>query len=155
MRQTYKILAHTVAGLVAVQAAVMVFAIAGLGVWISDGNTLTEAAFEGDKPPEFTGAIGFMLHGMIGMMLIPLVALVLLIISFFAKIPGGVKWAAIVLGLVVLQVFLGLMGHETPYLGLLHGLNALILFTTALLAGRRVVTSPADVANPYEDAAVR
>ncbi len=36
-----------------------------------------------------------MLHGMIGMMLIPLLALVLLIISFFAKIPGGVKWAAI------------------------------------------------------------
>ena len=58
-----------------------------------------------------------MLHGMVGMMLIPLLALVLLIISFFAKIPGGVKWAAIVLGLVVLQVALGIFGHETPYVG--------------------------------------
>ncbi len=34
MRQTYKILAHTIAGLVAFQAAVMVFAVAGLGIWI-------------------------------------------------------------------------------------------------------------------------
>ncbi len=90
-----------------------------------------------------------MLHGIIGMMLIPLLALVLLIISFFAKIPGGVKWAGIVLGLVVLQVALGIFGHETPYSGLLHGLNALILFTVALLAGRRVATLPADVASPY------
>ena len=73
-----------------------------------------------------------MLHGIFGMMLIPLLALVLLIISFFAKIPGGVKWAAIVLGLVVLQVALGIFGHETPYAGLLHGLNALILFAVAL-----------------------
>jgi hypothetical protein len=155
MRQTYKILAHIIAGFVAVQAAVMVFAVAGLGVWIADGNTLTEAAFEGDNPPDFTGAIGFFLHFVFGMMLIPLLALLLLIISFFAKIPGGVKWAAIIVGLVVLQIALGIFGHETPYAGLLHGLNALILFTTALLAGRRVVTSPADVASPYEDAAVR
>lgn len=153
MRQTYKVLAHTIAGLVAVQAAVMVFAVAGLYAYITDGNTLSESTMESE--PDFTGAIGFMLHGMIGMMLIPLLALVLLIISFFAKIPGGVKWAGIVLGLVVLQVFLGLMGHETPYSGLLHGLNALILFSVALQAGRRVETLPAGVASPYEDAATR
>ncbi len=153
MRQAYKVLAHTIAGFVAIQAAVMVFAIAGLYGWIQDGNTLSESTMESE--PEFTGAIGFMLHGMIGMMLIPLLALVLLIISFFAKIPGGVKWAAIVLGLVVLQVALGIFGHETPYSGLLHGLNALVLFSVALMAGRKAATVPADVANPYEDAAVR
>ena len=135
MRQTYKILAHTIAGLVAVQAAVMVFAIAGLIGWVEDGNSLTEATMESE--PDFTGAIGFMLHGMIGMMLIPLLALVLLIISFFAKIPGGAKWAALVLGLVVLQVALGIFGFETPYAGLLHGLNALVLFSVAVHAGRR------------------
>lgn len=153
MRQTYKILAHTIAGLVAVQAAVMVFAVAGLGNWVMDGNSLTEATMESE--PDFTGAIGFMLHGMIGMMLIPLLALVLLIVSFFAKIPGGVKWAAIVLGLVVLQVFLGLMGHETAWSGLLHGLNALILFTVALGTGRMVSAPAAGAASPYEDAAAR
>jgi hypothetical protein len=72
------------------------------------------------------------------MMLIPLVALIFLIVSFFAKIPGGVAWAAGVFGLVVLQVFLGLFGHETPYLGLLHGANALAVFSVAFMAGKRV-----------------
>lgn len=137
MRTTYKLLAHTIAGLVAVQAAVMVFAVAGLYGWITDGNTLTESAMD-DGSLDFTGAVGFMLHGTIGMMLIPLIALVLLIVSFFAKIEGGVKFAGIVLFLVVLQVALGIFGHETPYAGLLHGLNALILFTAALQAGSRV-----------------
>ena len=41
MRQTYKILAHVIAGLVVVQAAVMVFAVAGLGLWIDDGNSVS------------------------------------------------------------------------------------------------------------------
>ena len=155
MRAAYKILAHSIAGLVAFQAAVMVFAIAGLYNWVSDGNQLTESHLQPESDLEFTGVIGFMLHGMVGMMLIPLVALILLIISFFAKIPGGVKWAAIVFGLVVLQVALGIFGHETAYSGLLHGLNALILFAVAIKAGTRAATVPADTASPYEDAAVR
>ncbi len=137
MRSAYKLLAHSIAGLVAFQAAVMVFAIAGLYNWITDGNTLTESVME-DQSLDFTGSIGFMLHGVAGMMLIPLVALVLLIVSFFAKVEGGVKWAGIVLLLVVLQVALGIFGHETPYSGLLHGLNALVLFSVAVQAGRRV-----------------
>ena len=45
-----------------------------------------------------------MLHSLVGMVLIPLLAIVLLIISFFAKIPGGVKWAGFVFLAVVLQV---------------------------------------------------
>jgi len=154
MRATYRILAFVIAGLVAFQSMVMVFAIAGLYNWISEGNSLTESALTGDEPPEFTGAIGFMLHGMVGMMLIPLLALVLLIISFFAKIPGGAKWAGIVLGLVVLQVFLGIMGHETAWSGMLHGLNALILFTVALMAGTRVARTVEPAAS-REAAAVR
>jgi len=55
----------------------------------------------------------------------------------------------------VLQFAFGIFGHETPWSGLLHGLNALVLFTMALMAGRRVSTLPADVARPHEDAAVR
>ena len=37
----------------------------------------------------FTEERGFMIHGINGQMLIPLVGLVLLIISFFAKVPEG------------------------------------------------------------------
>ena len=37
----------------------------------------------------------------------------------------------------MLQVFLGIFGHEFPYLGALHGLNALLLFSVATMAGRK------------------
>ncbi len=155
MRSAYKFLAYAVCVLVALQAAFMVFAVAGLEQWVSDGGEFTKSVIEADDPPEFTGAIGFMLHGMNGMMLIPLVALVLLIISFFAKVPGGTKWAAFVLGFVVLQVALGIFGHESPYVAFLHGLNALLLFSAAALAGRAAsVVAPAEVA-PREATAAR
>ena len=142
MRAAYKFLAFAIAGLVALQAAFMVFAVAGLGIWVDEGNSLTKATMEADEPPDFTGAIGFMLHGMNGMMLIPLVALILLIISFFAKIPGGVKWAGLTLLFVVLQVSLGIFGRESAYVGFLHGLNALVLFSVATMAGRNAATAP-------------
>lgn len=136
MKTAFKILAYLIALEVAVQASMMVFAVAGLGAWIESGGVLDKAAFESGEL-DFTGAVGFMVHGINGMMVIPLLALLLLIVSFFAKVPGGVKLAAAVLGLVVLQVALGLFGHESPYAGLLHGLNALVLFTAALHTGRR------------------
>ena len=56
----------------------MVFAVAGLYNWVSEGNSLTDSVLSSDEPPEFTGAIGFMLHGMVGTTLIPLVAVALL-----------------------------------------------------------------------------
>lgn len=133
----------------------MVFAVAGLEQWVSDGGEFTKSVIEADDPPEFTGAIGFMLHGMNGMMLIPLVALVLLIISFFAKIPGGSKWAGFVLLAVVVQVTLGIFGHESPYVGFLHGINALILFSVATIAGRRVVEADSIEAPTREAAPAR
>jgi hypothetical protein len=154
MRSAYRILAFAIAGLVALQAAFMVFAVAGLEQWVADGNAFTKSVIEAEEPPEFTGAIGFMLHGMTGMMLIPLLALVLLIISFFAKVPGGPKWAGLTLGFVVLQVALGIFGHESPYVAFLHGLNALILFSVATMAGRNAsVAAPAETATREATAA--
>ncbi len=153
MRSAYKYIAFAIAGLVALQAAFMVLAVAGLEAWVADGNSFTKATIEADNPPEFTGSIGFMLHGMNGMMLIPLVALVLLIISFFAKIPGGSKWAGMTLGFVVLQVTFGIFGHEVPYIGFLHGLNALILFSVATQAGRNA-SATGSVDTPLEASAV-
>ncbi len=154
MRSAYKSFAYAIAVLVALQSMFMVFAIAGLYGYIMDGGTLTESSMTSDEGLGFTGEVGFMLHGMSGMMLIPLIALVFLILSFFAKIPGGAMWAGAVLGLVVLQVVLGLFGHETPYAGALHGLNALVLFTTALMAGRRASLT-SDVAPAREVAGAR
>src|SRR4051812_47730307 len=88
MRSAYKYLAHTIAAFVAIQAAVMVFAVAGLGLWIDDGHSVSESNFNENEIPDFTGSIGLTLHGIFGTMVIPLLAIILLVLSFFAKIPG-------------------------------------------------------------------
>ncbi|MFI6738590.1 hypothetical protein ACIBI9_37185 [Nonomuraea sp. NPDC050451] len=136
MRIVYKILAYAVAVEVAVQAAVIVLAIAGLGKWVSDGNVFEKAVMESDALP-FPEVIGIIVHGINGGIVIPAVALLLLIVSFFARIPGGVKFAAFVLLLVAVQAMLGYSGHDLPWLGALHGLNAMALFAVALHAARR------------------
>lgn len=138
MKTVHKILAYLVALGVVVQASMIAFAFAGVGAFISDGGTLDEdtfdAIFEGDLT--FTGVLGMEVHAINGMMVIPSLALLLVISSFFAKTRGAIKFSLLVLGLVVLQVFLGMLGHETPYSGMAHGANALILFTTALYTAR-------------------
>lgn len=136
MRSTYRVLSYIIAAEVVVQASAIAFAIFGLGKWIDDGGTLDKATMN-DESVTFTGLVGFMIHGINGQMVIPLLALILLIVSFFAKVRGGAKWAAMILALVFIQVTLGVLGHETPQLGPLHGMNALLLFSVAVIAGRR------------------
>lgn len=140
MKAVYRVLAFLIALEVMVQAAVMVWGIAGLGIWVDEGGVLDkqtfEDAFEGGEAP-FDEFAGLMIHGMNGMMIIPAIALLFVIVSFFAKVPQGIAYAFAVLGLVVLQVFLGLFGHEISALGALHGVNALILFGVAVMAGVR------------------
>jgi hypothetical protein len=85
----------------------------------------------------FTGLGGLQLHGMNGMMIIPLLGLLFVLVSFFAKVPKGVMWALITFGLIVVQVALGLLAHSVPALGILHGPNALLLFGVAVMAFMR------------------
>jgi len=138
MRTTYRVLAALVCALVALQAAFHVWATAGMGIWIDEGGVLDkgtgEAIGAGEQPwPELTG---FILHGMSGMFVIPVVALALVVVALVARFPGAVPRALLVLGLVVTQVTLGLLGHSYPWLGFLHGINALVLFTAAVTAQR-------------------
>jgi hypothetical protein len=147
MRAVYRVLAYIIAAEVVIQAMAAVYAIAGLGKWIDDGGVFDKAVMESDESP-FPEVVGFMVHGINGMMVIPLLALVLLVVSFFAKVPGGVKWAGIVVLLVALQITFGLVGHSVPAVGALHGLNALLLFGAAIYTAQRVrvdarVASPA------------
>ncbi len=146
MKSAYRVIAYVIAAEVAVQSAAIVMAIFGLLKWIDGGATLNKAVLEADEPPDFVEGIGFFIHALNGMYLIPLFALILLIVSFFAKIPGGVKWAGFVFLAVLLQVALGLFAHGLPGLGALHGINALILFGLAVMAGKRVrAATDADV----------
>jgi hypothetical protein len=157
MRTAYKVLAYLVAAEVAVQAMVMVWGIAGLGKWVDGGGVLDKAVFEeaiGSGAMPFPEIAGLMVHGINGTFVIPLIALLLLIVSFFTKVRGATKWAAIVLALVVAQGQIGFLGHEFPLAGALHGLNALLLFASALYAGRRLrAVAPAAVEHEETPAA--
>ena len=146
MRNVYRILAALVAVGVVVQAMSMVFGVAGLLKWVEDGGVLDKAAAESEDL-SFTGAAGFMVHGINGTMVIPAIALLLLVSAFFAKVPAGVRWAGLVLLLVVVQVTLGVLAHEVPAVGALHGLNALLLFTSAVYAFWRARPQPVAVAD--------
>jgi hypothetical protein len=151
MRATYRVLAYLMAVEVVIQAAAIAFAVFGLSKWIDDGGVLDKATQE-SQSESFTGVVGFAVHGINGQIVVPLIALLLLIVSFFAKVPRGVMLAGVVFLLVVIQVLLGIFGSSVPFLGLLHGLNAMLLFgvavSAAIAAGRGVPTpaSPARAA---------
>ena len=135
MKQVYRVLAFLVAAGVAVQAAAVSYGMFGLLKWVEGGGTLDQST---ELTPALGGYTGFSWHAQAGIFVIPAISLLLLISSFFAKVPGGIRWALIVFGVTVLQVALGLFSHEVAGLGWLHGINALALFGTAMMAGMRV-----------------
>ena len=138
------------------QAAAIAYAVFGLFKFIDNGAVVDKATQESGET--FDGVVGFIVHGFNGYLIVPALALILLVVAFFAKVPGGVKWAAILFGLVVLQFMLGGFAHEVPAVGAVHGLNALAVFTVALIAARRaravpVAKSASSDAKPGTDAA--
>ncbi len=142
MRSTYRFLAYAIAALVVVQAFAIAWAFFGMTNWISNENGVVDKALLEctDCDQQFTAEWGFAIHMFFnGLLLIPLLSLVMLVVSFFAKVPRGVTYAAVVVGLVVLQVIvLPMLSREVdPALGGLHGANALVLLGVALMAGRR------------------
>jgi hypothetical protein len=139
MRGAYRAFAGLIALGVLVQAAAIALGVFLLGEYIDDGNTVTTQSFE-DGGDALNA--GLMLHGMNGVMIMPLIGLVFFIISFFAKVPGGVKWAGFTFLAIIVQVFLGLFAHEVPALGAVHGINAVVVLGLAIVAVRRA-TAPA------------
>lgn len=136
MKSVYRVLAYLVALEVVIQAAAIAFAMFGLTHWIDEGGVLDAAAAQSETTT-FTGLAGFMVHGVNGQFLVPLIALLLLIVSFFAKVPDGVLWAGLIFLAVVVQVLLGIFAHGIPELGILHGVVALVMFAFAVVAARR------------------
>jgi hypothetical protein len=148
MKQVYRVLAYLVAVGVAIQAASIAYAMFGLIKWIEGGGILDQST---ELTPALGGYLGFSWHATGGIFVIPVISLLLLISSFFAKVPGGIRWALIVLGVTVIQVALGLFSHSVAGLGWLHGITALALFGAAMMAGMRVsgaVASKAAVDEP-------
>ena len=142
IKRVYRWLAYLIAAGVILQAAAIAYAVFGMFEWVSTGGTIDKALIESDDP-QIGGLAGFNLHQLVGVTIFPLLALLFVIISFFARIPGGIKWALIVLGATVVQALLGIYSHEVSAVGWLHGAMALILFSCAVAAGIRVNRKPA------------
>jgi hypothetical protein len=129
MRTAYRVVAFAIAALVAIQAAAIGYAVFAQQNWIDAGGTLDKAAVESSVPG--TGAVVF--YAVNGGVVL-LLALALLIVSFFAKIPQDVRWAVIVLVWTVVQIALGTLSHLLAAIGAVHGVVAFVLFGVAVRA---------------------
>ena len=147
MKRLYQVLAYLIAAGVVLQAAAIAYAVFGMFEWVSAGGTIDKALIESDNP-QLGGMTGFNLHQLVGVTVLPLLALLFLIISFFARIPGGIRWALIVFTTTLVQSLLGIYAHHSSAVGWLHGAVALILFTSAAVSGIRVHRALANRALP-------
>ena len=94
---------------------------------------------------DFDGNAGHAAHGIVGMMVIPLAALLLLAVSPFTKTVGASKRAGLVLLAVVAQVVLAIVSFSAAAVGALHGMNALVVLGAGLYAARLAsAPAPAD-----------
>jgi hypothetical protein len=150
MKKTYQVLARLISGLVVVQAAAIAYGAFAIDKVVDKandhGNTITDASSKLD------GGAGYGIHGLIGLIVIPVVALVLFGIAFGAHVPDGVKWAGFILLDVIVQVVLGIAAHGVAALGWLHGPNAILLFALGIYTARRatatIAAGPPPVQSP-------
>jgi hypothetical protein len=144
MKQVYRAVAYAVAGGVVAQAMVIVYAIASLQKWVGGGGVYDSTVV--DQASAFPGAGAFGVHEFLGAAIVPGLVVLLLIVSFFARVRRGPVLAAVMFVLVAAQALLGYWASDQPVIGSLHGLFAFLLFGTAMYAGRlaTVVTEPAE-----------
>ena len=150
MRKAHQITAGLLALMVVVQAAAIAYALFGLGKWIEDdGGVLNKQVLDSDEKLGFRGEGGFALHGIDGMMIIPLITIVMLVIALLAnkQVPGAAKRGGILFLMVAIQVALGLGGHSVVVLGPLHAINGFGIFAMAAVTARKAgEAAPAAVA---------
>jgi hypothetical protein len=136
MISAYRVLAYLMVLAVVFQASVIAFAVFGLRNWVVvDGGMLEAHSLRSE--PGYAGQIGFLLHQKNGQIVIPLIAILLLICSFFTAVKRGVIWTAALAATVAVQIYLGTFPIGLPVLGILHGIGALAIFGFALIAATR------------------
>lgn len=133
MRQAYRVVAGLIAIGVLVQAAAIAMGWFMVIAESEDADVVLNADYEGN--------VGHMLHGIVGLTIMPLLGLLLLIFSFFAKFPGSVKWAGLTFLAIVVQVALAFISFGVGELGFLHGLNAFVILGLAATAARRATVA--------------
>jgi hypothetical protein len=136
VKKAFRILNYVISAEVMIQAAMIAWAVFGESKYIDDGGVVNKDKVEGDDIP-FDGVYGFIIHGFNGFLVIPLIGLALLIVAFFAHIPGGVRHAAILFGLIIVQAMvLPGIASSAPFVGMLHGINALAILGMSIYGGR-------------------
>ena len=136
MRRFYSALAWIIAGGVVVQAAAIAFGFGGMVGYVRDGGVVDQTLME-SRQSTFTGDLGFPIHAIVGGLLIPVVALVLGVSSFFVRgVPRAKRMAWTVFGLVFVQVMIAYSIGDVPYLGAIHGANALAILLTSVYTAR-------------------
>ena len=142
MRKVYSGIAWLIAGLVVVQAAAIALGFGGMMHFVDGGGVVDKGLTESRTLGNFAGEIGFPIHGIVGGMLIPFAAVALLVVSWFTKVRGASWWAAGLFVLIALQGMIGYSIKDLPYLGVLHGANALAVFVVAVVCARRARSAP-------------
>ncbi|MFF5791766.1 hypothetical protein ACFY5D_06945 [Paeniglutamicibacter sp. NPDC012692] len=120
MRTAYKIVAHLISLAVVVQAAVVAWS-------MFEAIALLQRGIMPAGPP-----FAAILHGNIGMYVVPVLAIALVAIALFAH--AGLKWALLTLLAVALQIALAFAAFGAPWLGMLHGINAFAVLALAEVA---------------------
>lgn len=133
MRTAYKVVAHIIAAAVVIQAALIAWSMFGLIPSLENGTVPEE-------PP-----LTAMLHGMIGMYVVPVLVLVLVVIALLAH--AGLKWALWLLLAVAVQIAFAFLAFDAAWVGALHGINAFTIIALAEVGARAVAHAPEHVAH--------
>ena len=86
MRKVYSGIAWLIAGLVVVQAGAIALGFGGMMHFVDTGGVVDKALTESRTAGNFTGEIGFPVHAIVGGLILPIAALLLLVVSWFTKV---------------------------------------------------------------------
>jgi hypothetical protein len=128
VKKVYRGLALLVALGVVAQAAAIAYAWFQVMGDLEGGAVITN---------DYEGNAGHAMHAIVGMMVIPLAALLTLAVSPFTKTRGASKWAGLLFLAVFAQVALAIISFSAAAVGALHGINAIVVLGVALHTARR------------------
>jgi hypothetical protein len=83
---------------------------------------------------------GFDPHGLVGTVILGLMVLLVLVAAGGKLGQEWLKWAVGLLVLGVVQLILGTVSTSVPWLGFLHGINALAIYAGAAMLAHRAWT---------------
>ncbi len=97
------------------------------------------------------GPVTSIFHGMLGQGILPIIVLALIVVALFAH--AGLKWALWLAAAVAVQIAIGILAFDAPWVGMLHAANAFTVLALAEVGAYAVAHAPAYV--PHAKASMR